>query len=608
MVEAARSEPQQPLNLEWSGMPTQEPMGTPAAYSPDSDVIDRGVISLELATQLLHSYNTGLVNYFPTVHFPPEVTVEELRNTKPTLFLAAIAAASGKEGSRLYSILNTEVLSAYAHLTVIRGEKSLELVQALIITSVWYYPPGKYSQLKFYEYIHMAATMALDIGLGTNPKTFRSRRGTDSDGDSPPAGDLNDAELEKRKTFLACYLISTGVAMSMRRPNMLRFNKWINECLESVANNPRATKLDTYLVHWVRVTKIQDELGQSLSFDDPSNMANLAEPMVQLKVTGFEKTLEAWKKVAEFEVNDILMLQYHHTQMYLHEIAMHDEHPPEDFMPPFGLEKILSVLTIQSDSRAPSSYIDSTAVSISSAQAFLDILINMDIDALRMIPIFNFARMAYCLITLIKLYISAKTPSSPIGSVLDPKSLKIGYYLNALMETLVEAIGPNECRSPYTFLGMILRFQAWYNSQEHTDVFVPPIANRRAEDCWLPPVPEIHWYRRLEKRQETLDRPPIGRTPSDGTMMPNEMLQDPFERMDLNVNRAKNIGSGATGSGGGPTDPGNEQSIENFLLYDQMEGLGQGFGEWMPEVDMPGNQMDGYSWEFSQGTGHTPPQ
>jgi hypothetical protein len=185
-------------------------MGTPAAYSPDSDVIDRGVISLAQATQLLHSYNTGLVNYFPTVQFPPEATIEELRTTKPTLFLAAIAAASGKEGSRLYSILNTEVLSAYAHRTVIQGEKSLELVQALIITSVWYYPPGKYSQLKFYEYIHMAATMALDIGLGTNPKAFRSRRGTESDGESPPANDLDDAELEKRKTFLTCYLITTG--------------------------------------------------------------------------------------------------------------------------------------------------------------------------------------------------------------------------------------------------------------------------------------------------------------------------------------------------------------------------------------------------------------
>lgn len=103
--------------------------------------------------------------------------------------------------------------------------------------------------------------------------------------------------------------------MSMRRPNMLRFNKWINECLESVANNPRAMKLDIYLVHWVRVTKIQDELGQSLSFDDPSNMANLAEPMVQLKVTGFEKTLEAWKKAAEFEVNGAIPMIFR-TSLY----------------------------------------------------------------------------------------------------------------------------------------------------------------------------------------------------------------------------------------------------------------------------------------------------
>jgi hypothetical protein len=294
--------------------------------------------------------------------------------------------------------------------------------------------------------------------------------------------------------------------------------------------------------------------------------------------------------------------------MYLHEIAMHDEHPPEDFMPPFGLEKILSVLSIQSDSRAPSSYIDSTAISISSAQAFLDILINMDVGTLRMIPIFNFVRMAYSLITLIKLYISSKTPSSTIGSVLDPKSLKIGYYLNALMETLVEAIGPNECRAPYTFLGMILRFQAWYNSQEHTDVFVPPVATRSADACYLPPVPEIHWYKRLEKRQETLDRPPIGRTPSDGTMMPNEMLQDPFERMDLNINRARGVGEASKEV---EEVRGNEQagdqSIENYLLYDSMEGFGQGFEQWMPEMDMPGASMEGYTWEFAHGTGHTPP-
>jgi hypothetical protein len=51
--------------------------------------------------------------------------------------------------------------------------------------------------------------MALDIGLGTNPKTFRNRRGTDSEGNSPASASLDDVELEKRKTFLTCYLITT---------------------------------------------------------------------------------------------------------------------------------------------------------------------------------------------------------------------------------------------------------------------------------------------------------------------------------------------------------------------------------------------------------------
>jgi hypothetical protein len=84
---------------------------------------------------------------------------------------------------------------------------------------------------------------------------------------------------------------------------MLRFNKWLNDCLETVANNPRASKADRYLVQWVKLSKIQEELGLSLSFDDPSNMADLAEPAVQLKVTAFERSLDAWKKAAEYDIN-----------------------------------------------------------------------------------------------------------------------------------------------------------------------------------------------------------------------------------------------------------------------------------------------------------------
>jgi len=113
------------------------PVWTPAPFSADSDVIDRGIISIEQAEQLLQIYNADIVeNYHPIVIFSPELTAKELRRTRPTLFLAVIAAASGKVSPTLLSVLNSEALTAYAHRTIINGEKSLELVQAMIITCI----------------------------------------------------------------------------------------------------------------------------------------------------------------------------------------------------------------------------------------------------------------------------------------------------------------------------------------------------------------------------------------------------------------------------------------------------------------------------------------
>lgn len=48
-----------------------------------------------------------------------------------------------------------------------RGQKSIELVPSLLVTTSWSYPPDKYDEAKFYQRVHMTATMALEVGLGT---------------------------------------------------------------------------------------------------------------------------------------------------------------------------------------------------------------------------------------------------------------------------------------------------------------------------------------------------------------------------------------------------------------------------------------------------------
>jgi hypothetical protein len=178
---------------------------SPSAYPADSDVLDRGIISFEEASRLFQSYSNSLVQHFPGVVFDSTVTAKECRKTRPTLFLAVIAAAAGQTDPRLYSLLNIEVLNAYAYRTVINHEKSLDLVQAMVISSIWYYPPGRYAQLKFYEYIHMAAAMAVSEGLGSNPQSSRSRREMDH---KIKDTNLSTEDVEKRRTFLACYIIT----------------------------------------------------------------------------------------------------------------------------------------------------------------------------------------------------------------------------------------------------------------------------------------------------------------------------------------------------------------------------------------------------------------
>jgi hypothetical protein len=105
----------------------------PVPYT--DDIIDRGLISWATAQQLLETYKKDLFWKHPLIYVPDSVTAEELRHTKPVLFLAILAAASVKDHSDISAQLDAEVLQTYATRSVVLSQKSLELVQALMVSS-----------------------------------------------------------------------------------------------------------------------------------------------------------------------------------------------------------------------------------------------------------------------------------------------------------------------------------------------------------------------------------------------------------------------------------------------------------------------------------------
>ena len=187
---------------------------------PQAPNCDSDLIPSDLARSLFETYNSDLVGHYPAVTFPTGYSVENLRRERPTLFLAVMAVAAREAYAELSQVLDRQVLQSYANRVFMGSEQSLELVQSMILTAVWYSPPERNSQgqHKLYEYIHMAATMAMDLGLGRRPSD-RIRSGPPSSVNhgnplSPESAQVDQdpkrSKAEESRTLLACYIMCSG--------------------------------------------------------------------------------------------------------------------------------------------------------------------------------------------------------------------------------------------------------------------------------------------------------------------------------------------------------------------------------------------------------------
>lgn len=253
----------------------------------EGDIIDRGLITMEHATGLFNTYKEHMVRHLPAVVFPPSVTVMELRKTKPTLFLAIMAAATSENHS-LQRVLQKELMQLFAEKVIVTGEKNLELVQAIHVAVIWYWPPEHFEELKFYQLIHIAAVMAIDIGLG---RKGGSRRGPPPFRRNPPP---DSSSIECRRTWLTCFFLALNASMSLHRPNLIRWTPFMTECLEILETSPDAAPTDKYFCHLVWTHRLAEEVGSQFSLDDPSAMVNITDARTQYALRALERDLDKY--------------------------------------------------------------------------------------------------------------------------------------------------------------------------------------------------------------------------------------------------------------------------------------------------------------------------
>jgi Fungal Zn(2)-Cys(6) binuclear cluster domain len=279
--------------------PEDAPTQRPNPSNQYADVIDRGILNMERATKMFNRYTIDMAPQLPAVIFPPGTTAADIRKSKPTLFLAVLCAGSGTDHPEIQRVLTKEVMQIYADRIICHGEKTLELVQALLVSTIWYWPPEHFEELKFYQLIHIAAVMGLDINIGKKDKAPKSKMGghglwRDHPWRRAPFPDKDT--FEAKRAWLGCYFMCSATSMGLRRPNLIRWSPYMAECVEVLESSPDAASTDKFLCQWVRNQRIAEEVSVQFQMDDPCAVVNIADPKVQYALKGFERDLEHWSE------------------------------------------------------------------------------------------------------------------------------------------------------------------------------------------------------------------------------------------------------------------------------------------------------------------------
>ncbi|SPN96798.1 related to cercosporin resistance protein [Cephalotrichum gorgonifer] len=437
----------------------------PSPGDDRADIVTRGLITMERAEELFRKYNEVMVPHFPAVVFPPGSTAAKLREEKPILFMAIMAAASS-DTAPLQKLLVKELMQVFGDKVIVTGEKSLALVQAIFVSVAWYWPPEVFEELKFYQLAHIGIVMSIDLGLGRSGRSHRPTAGWGGFGGNRFSR-VDPETLESRRTWLAAYALSTNMSIGLRRMNLIPWSNFMGKSLEILETSPDAAPTDKYLCQLVRANRIGEEVTTQFSTDNPVMSVNLADVRTQVTLKMLERELEKLKRDTPQELRkSTLEFGWGIVEIYMHEMALHSD----DFdnmkgcFPTTRLDDGFSNMNVLT-----TFHMDSVVACYSAVTDMFETFLAMDIISLRVLPVFNFVRIAYALVVIIKIYFTAASADTEIGKVLPKESIRVDHYIDAVLQKFMAAAAEDKCRPAAKFLVVLVMLRGWLNKKTGAD-------------------------------------------------------------------------------------------------------------------------------------------
>ncbi|KAG0152954.1 hypothetical protein PDIDSM_1913 [Penicillium digitatum] len=438
-----------------SGDSAPPPLPRPEAGDEFSDMIDRGIIDYNTASAAFERYINQMAPEMPFVVFPPGTTMGEVRRNKPYLFLAIIAVAVGPFNPDAQPILVNETYRLIAEHVVVKGHKSLELVQTIVVCSIWYLPPDNFDEIKFYSLTHMAAVMAMELGL--NRPTSGSRRGFNMIRElimKKPTGPAFDPDgPEARRTWVACYYLPVQMSAALRRAHLVTWQPYMDECLEILDTHPDALPSDRGLKWWAKLGLLMEDAGRRFCAEDPGIIATFADSKAWYNIKLFEGRLAQWREEVPRDLYLGPMIHTEHVlNLFVHEPAMSVDYNTGNTSPAHDNLHKSSIAAV----------IEALTTAIRCIHESLDLICAIEVDRLISLPTTTLARTTYPVVSLIKIYTLFMSPDSRIRQILEVESLKLDYYLDKVIAHYRAAAARDGGRGAAKFGNVMVLLRNWF--------------------------------------------------------------------------------------------------------------------------------------------------
>lgn len=275
--------------------------------------------------------------------------------------------------------------------------------------------------------------------------------------------------------------------MALRRPLLIRWGPYMDECVQVIESSPNAVPSDRYLVAWTRLSHIAEDVGTQFAMDDGAATTSLTDPRTQFALRGFERRMDEWWKQIHPDDNTrklvnfvplnwclytigrklsrriLVILQHtgHIVNLYVHEIAMQTDHSIDDFTPSWSL----GLQDQQKMGEVTTTRINSMTACITSIHKVLSIMNNLDHDLITCLPTVFFARTTYCLMTLLKIHSVVSLPNSSLAHIFTPSDLAFEEHLDKLITRFKIIAKRPGGRTPGKFCMIMGLFRSWFQNQ-----------------------------------------------------------------------------------------------------------------------------------------------